>query len=91
MGSIPELRRSPRVGAGNLFQNSCLEDSMNRGAWWATIHDLAKSRTQLSNIMNTIIMNALNTYHKSLCRQMFSFLLDKYAGVKLQSCIIMDV
>ena len=43
MGLIPGLGRSPRRGNGNLFQYSCLENSMNRGAWWATVHGVAKS------------------------------------------------
>ena len=36
-GSIPGLQRSPGVGNGNPLQSSCLENSMDRGAWW-TIH-----------------------------------------------------
>ena len=48
-GSIPELRRSPRGGNGNPFQYSCLEDSMDRGAWWATVHGVAQSPTGLNN------------------------------------------
>ena len=43
MGLIPGLGRSPRRGNGNPFQYSCLENSMNRGAWWATVHGVAKS------------------------------------------------
>ena len=43
-GLIPGLGRSPGVGNGNpLLQYSCLENSMDRGAWWATIHGVAKS------------------------------------------------
>ena len=38
MGSIPGSGRSPGVGNGNPFQYFCLEDSMDRGAWWATVH-----------------------------------------------------
>jgi len=41
-GSIPELGRSSGVGNGNLLQYSCLENSMGRRAWWATIHGVAK-------------------------------------------------
>ena len=37
-GSIPGLGRSPGEGNGNPFQYSCLENSMDRGAWWATVH-----------------------------------------------------
>ena len=36
--SVPGLGRSPGVGNSNLFQYSCLENSMERGAWWATVH-----------------------------------------------------
>ena len=42
---IPGLGRSPRGGNGNPFQYSCLENSMNSGAWWATVHGVAKSWT----------------------------------------------
>ena len=45
-GSIPEWGRSPGVGHGNLFQYSCLENSMERGVWLAMDHRVAKSRTQ---------------------------------------------
>ena len=48
-GSIPGLGRSPGEGNGYLFQYSCLENLMDRGAWWAAVHGAAKSRTRLSN------------------------------------------
>ena len=48
-GSIPRLGRSPGEGNGNPLQYSCLENPMDRGAWWATIHGVSKSRIQLSN------------------------------------------
>ena len=41
-GSIPGLGRSPGEGNGNPLHYSCLENSMNRGAWWATVHEVAK-------------------------------------------------
>ena len=47
-GSIPGSGRSPGVGNGNPLQYSCLENSMDRGTWWATVHGVAKSQTQLS-------------------------------------------
>ena len=46
-GSIPESGRSPREGNGNPLQYSCLENFMDRGAWWDTVHGVAKSQTQL--------------------------------------------
>ena len=48
-GSIPELGRSPGEGKGNPFQYSCLENSMERGAQWATVHGVTNSWTQLSD------------------------------------------
>ena len=44
----PESGISPEGGNGNSLQYSCLKNSMNRGAWWATVHGFAKSRTWLS-------------------------------------------
>ena len=41
-GSIPELGRSLRVGNANPYQYSCLENPMNRGAWWATVQEVTK-------------------------------------------------
>ena len=40
MGSIPGSGRSPREGHGNPLQYSCLENPMDRGVWWATVHRL---------------------------------------------------
>ena len=48
MGSVPELGRSPGGGNGNLLQDSCLEISMDREAWWASVLGIRKSQTQLS-------------------------------------------
>ena len=41
-GLIPELGRSPGGGYGNPLQYSCLRNSMDRGAWWATVHGAAR-------------------------------------------------
>ena len=48
-GLIPGLGRSPGGAHGNGLQYTCLENPMDRGAWWATVHGVAESRTQLSN------------------------------------------
>ena len=48
LGLIPGLGRSPGEGNGNPLQYSCLENSMDGGAWWATVHGVTKSWTQLS-------------------------------------------
>ena len=45
LASIPGLGRSPGEGNGNPLQYSCLENPMNGGAWQATVHGVAKSRT----------------------------------------------
>ena len=45
LGLIPELGRSPGEGNGNPLQYFCLENSMDRGAWWATVHGVTKSWT----------------------------------------------
>ena len=46
MGSILGLGRSPGGGHANLLQYSCLENPMDRGEWWATVHSVAKSQAQ---------------------------------------------
>ena len=49
LGSILGLGRSPGEGNGNPLQYSCLENLMDRGAWWATVHRVTKSQTRLSD------------------------------------------
>ena len=51
IGSIPGLGRSPGGGHGNPFQYSCLANPHGqRGAWWATVHKVTKSQTQLKRL-----------------------------------------
>ena len=45
-GLIPGLGRSPGGGSGNPLQHSCLENAMDREAWQATVHGVAKSQTR---------------------------------------------
>ena len=62
LGSDPALGRSPGGGQGNPLQYSCLENSMDRGAWWATVQGVTKSRTQLkwlSSSSNSVFMQRI--------------------------------
>ena len=52
-GSIPGLGRSPGEGNGNPLQYSCLENLMDGGGWWATVHGVTKGRTRLSDFTFT--------------------------------------
>ena len=56
MGSVPGWGRSPEGGNGNPLQYSFLENPMDRGAWWTTVHGVAKSQTQLKGL-STAQMN----------------------------------
>ena len=56
LGSIPGLGRSPGEGNGNPLQYSCLENPMDGGAWWATVHGVTKSQTRLSDFTFTFCL-----------------------------------
>ena len=58
-GLIPGSERSPGERTGNPLQYSCLGNPMERGAWWATAHRVAKSWTQLSDSITTVEFAAL--------------------------------
>ena len=65
MDSISGLGRSPGGGHGNPLQYSCLENPMDRGAWWATAHGVAKSQTRLmvtEHITHLIINSTIYIY-----------------------------
>ena len=49
---IPGSGRYPGGGHGSLLQYSCLENPMNRGAWWDVVHRVTKSRTQVKQLKN---------------------------------------
>ena len=53
VGSVPGVGRSPGEGNGNPLQCSCLGNSMDREAWWATVHGVTKSQMRLSNRAHT--------------------------------------
>ena len=56
---IPGLGTSPGGGHGNPLQYSCLENPLDRGAWWATVHGVAKSRTRLSDFTFTFSLSCI--------------------------------
>ena len=49
-GSIPGSERSPGGRHGNLLQYSCLENPMDRGSWWATVHGVAKGQSDMTKV-----------------------------------------
>ena len=59
-GSIPGSGRSPEGGNGNPLQYSCMENPMGRGAWQATVHRVAKSRTRL----NTHALSSVQSFSR---------------------------
>ena len=63
---VQSLGQEDRLEKGKAAQYSCLEDSMDREAWWATVHGVAKSRTRLSDFTSTF------TYSFKPCYLLFS-------------------
>ena len=61
---IPWVRKIPGGGHGNLLQCSCLENPVDRGAWWATVHGVTKSWTWLSDF-NSLLHCRWIIYHLS--------------------------
>ena len=53
LGSVLGSGRFPGEGHGNPPQYSCLENPMDRGAWWTAVHEVAKSRTRLSDLAHS--------------------------------------
>ena len=75
---IPGLGRSPAVGNSNLLQYSCLENPMDRGAWWPVVHGITNSWTRLKRLSAAQHSVVYRFYKRDLitCRvSFFSFLL----------------
>ena len=66
-GSIPGLERSPRGGNGHPLQYSCLENPVDREAWWATVHGVTNSRTRLKQLSTHTTLKTLLFRIYSLC------------------------
>ena len=66
LGSIPGSGRSPGEGKGNPLQHSCLENPMDREAWWATVHEVAESQhawaTSLTHSLSWLASAAVRLY-----------------------------
>ena len=56
LGLVPGLGRSPGEGNGNPLQYSCLENPTDRGTWWATVHGVAQSQTQLKQFSIALLL-----------------------------------
>ena len=66
LGSIPGSGRYPGEGNGNPLQYSCLETPMDGGAWWATVHGEAKTRTRLSDFTDSLYYMTFTTILKKI-------------------------
>ena len=66
VGLIPGSGRSLEGGHSNPLQYSCLENPMDRGAWWATVHGVTKSQTRLSDYHFHFLMTNLDSILKSI-------------------------
>ena len=78
-GSIFGSGRSPEVEDGNPFQCSCLESSMDRGIWWAIIHGVAESQTQMSVHARTCTRMQKHTHTQ--CKLFCVFCMGRRVGV----------
>ena len=59
--SIPGLGRSPEEGNGNPLQYSCLKNFTDGGAWWATVHGVAKSWTVLNDFTHSTMLIVISS------------------------------
>ena len=65
LGSIPGSERSPEEGNGYPLQYSCLENSMDRGAWWAKVYVVTKSQTRSNYVQSFDTLYAYFKYNLS--------------------------
>ena len=73
VGLIPGLGRSSREGNGNPFQYSCLENPMDRGVWWVTIHGVAKELDTTEHLSTHTLKATLVILKRSHCWQIVNF------------------
>ena len=72
LGSIPGSGRSPGKGNRNPLQYSCLENPMDREAWWATVHGVAKSQTRLSDLTYTFRIKNIHEHAATAAKSLQS-------------------
>ena len=75
LGSTPGSERFPREGNGYSLRYSCLENPMDRGAWWATVHGVEKSQTRLSDSAHH--MSLVRTFLDCLCNFLWLYNFEK--------------
>ena len=87
MGLIPGSGRSPGEGHSNPLQDSCLENTMHRGAWWATVHRVAKSQTSLKRpSTHTSIYIYNSDFSPEFYRQIPIYYFGKWTYSKRPTC-----
>ena len=95
VGLIPGSGRFPGEGNGNPLWYSCLENPMDGGAWWATVHGVAKSQTRLSDFTYFLTKFRTNYNSLKLINHLISlsgsfkqsvFIVNANASIKVQLC-----
>ena len=74
--SVSGSERSPGRGNDNPLQYSCLENPMDRGAWWGTVHGVTKSQTRLKGLSMHTPMNGMNIHIILTILRFASYLFD---------------
>ena len=88
LGSISGSGRSPGEGNGNPLQYSCMENSMDRGAWQATVHGIKKSQTQLRDLIIKVYLSFMSFEEENHRKTIFS---THYQGYTVAArCITVD-
>ena len=83
LGSIPGSGRSPGEGNDNPLQYSCLENPMDGGTWWATVHGVTKSRTRLSNFTSPLSAPSAPAVNLSQHQGLFKWVSSSYQVAKI--------
>ena len=79
-GSIPGSGRSPKGGHSNPLQYFCLENPMDRGAWWATVHGVAKSWTRLKWLSSKSSSSSSRVNMQYYMLQVYNIVIDSFKG-----------